>query len=80
MTMNGHNVPCSSPRLASEWTETRAHRSGPPTPVLGKVTLALVLAIPVMLLLMVLFGVLVTHRSASSLMRGDSTSSCPFNH
>jgi len=78
--MNGHHVPCSSPRLASGWTETSAHRSGPPTPVLGKVTLALVLAIPAMLMLMVLFGVLLTHGSASSLMQGDSTSSCPFNN
>ena len=75
MTTNVHHIPSSSPRLASAWTETCAHCPGPPTPVLGKVTLALVLAIPVMLLLAVLLGVLVTRVSASSPHTGDSMSS-----
>jgi hypothetical protein len=80
MKMNVHQVSASSPRFPSKWTERCAHRPGPPTRVLGKVTLALVLAIPVMLLFMVLFGVLLTRGSASSLIPGDSMSSCPFHH
>ena len=71
---NVHHIPSSSPRLASAWTETCAHCPGPPTPVLGKVTLALVLAIPVMLVLLVLFGVLAMRAGPSSPQTGDSMS------
>ena len=74
MTTNVHHIPSSSPRLASEWMETYSHCPGPPVRVLGKVTLALVFAVPLLLALMVFFGALVMRANGSSPHTGNSVS------
>jgi hypothetical protein len=71
MTTNVHDVPSSLPRLAGAWTESYAHVPGPPVRVLGRVTLALVFAVPVLLALMVFFGVLVMRANGSSPHAGN---------